>query len=97
MCDVLARVRGICWWCLFFASRRRHTRCALVTGVQTYALPISPTPPSGPRKPVEPIDPNSPGGRAAAEALSQVLAEITVAVWQRRAAQQAREDRKSRL
>src|SRR3546814_7526478 len=23
-----------------FASRRRHTRCALVTGVQTYALPI---------------------------------------------------------
>src|SRR3546814_18636518 len=26
---------------LFFASRRRHTRCALVTGVQTCALPIS--------------------------------------------------------
>src|SRR3546814_12241138 len=26
----------------FFASRRRHTRCALVTGVQTCALPISP-------------------------------------------------------
>src|SRR3546814_3301358 len=25
----------------FFASRRRHTRCALVTGVQTCALPIS--------------------------------------------------------
>src|SRR3546814_2051636 len=25
---------------LFFASRRRHTRCALVTGVQTCALPI---------------------------------------------------------
>src|SRR3546814_4913990 len=24
-----------------FASRRRHTRCALVTGVQTCALPIS--------------------------------------------------------
>src|SRR3546814_5826352 len=24
----------------FFSSRRRHTRCALVTGVQTYALPI---------------------------------------------------------
>src|SRR3546814_2567704 len=24
----------------FFASRRRHTRCALVTGVQTCALPI---------------------------------------------------------
>src|SRR3546814_8104813 len=30
-------------WCvelLFFSSRRRHTRCALVTGVQTCALPI---------------------------------------------------------
>src|SRR3546814_5664067 len=29
--------------CVFFASRRRHTRCALVTGVQTCALPISGT------------------------------------------------------
>src|SRR3546814_4444001 len=29
-------------WCCFcfFSSRRRHTRCALVTGVQTCALPI---------------------------------------------------------
>src|SRR3546814_9923916 len=27
--------------CMFFvSSRRRHTRCALVTGVQTCALPI---------------------------------------------------------
>src|SRR3546814_10569112 len=26
---------------LFFSSRRRHTGCALVTGVQTCALPIS--------------------------------------------------------
>src|SRR3546814_3230163 len=33
-----------CFCCLsvfFFSSRRRHTRCALVTGVQTCALPIS--------------------------------------------------------
>src|SRR3546814_10772733 len=30
------------WLCFFvFSSRRRHTRCALVTGVQTCALPIS--------------------------------------------------------
>src|SRR3546814_4786435 len=34
-----------CVWCIrtlffFFSSRRRHTRCALVTGVQTCALPI---------------------------------------------------------
>src|SRR3546814_13088160 len=28
----------------FFSSRRRHTRCALVTGVQTCALPISARP-----------------------------------------------------
>src|SRR3546814_2937817 len=32
----------ICWFfCVFFfSSRRRHTRCALVTGVQMCALPI---------------------------------------------------------
>src|SRR3546814_2046422 len=28
---------------IFLSSRRRHTRCALVTGVQTCALPISAT------------------------------------------------------
>src|SRR3546814_20858722 len=28
--------------CVFFSSRIRHTSCALVTGVQTCALPISP-------------------------------------------------------
>src|SRR3546814_11697519 len=34
---------GVCCVCVlvfFFSSRRRHTRCALVTGVQTCALPI---------------------------------------------------------
>src|SRR3546814_6451075 len=30
-----------CYLCFFVSSRRRHTRCALVTGVQTCALPIS--------------------------------------------------------
>src|SRR3546814_6625400 len=31
----------LCVLCVFFfSSRRRHTRCALVTGVQTCALPI---------------------------------------------------------
>src|SRR3546814_9611915 len=29
-----------CLFLFFFSSRRRHTRCALVTGVQTCALPI---------------------------------------------------------
>src|SRR3546814_3533788 len=30
----------MCVCFVFFTSRRRHTRCALVTGVQTCALPI---------------------------------------------------------
>src|SRR3546814_1869526 len=39
---VLCSVGGV----FFFSSRRRHTRCALVTGVQTCALPIClPAPP----------------------------------------------------
>src|SRR3546814_8203930 len=32
----------LCVVFFFFSSRRRHTRCALVTGVQTCALPICP-------------------------------------------------------
>src|SRR3546814_3680000 len=31
----------MCMYVFFFSSRRRHTSCALVTGVQTCALPIS--------------------------------------------------------
>src|SRR3546814_17389068 len=30
----------LCCFSFFFSSRRLHTRCALVTGVQTCALPI---------------------------------------------------------
>src|SRR3546814_2343086 len=30
----------LCFDLFFFSSRRRHTRCAVVTGVQTCALPI---------------------------------------------------------
>src|SRR3546814_12937991 len=37
----------------FFSSRRRHTRCALVTGVQTCALPIYR------RSPVRPVLPKT--------------------------------------
>src|SRR3546814_21125240 len=33
-------VNSVCVVC-YFSSRRRHTRCALVTGGQTCALPIS--------------------------------------------------------
>src|SRR3546814_1617875 len=32
--------RASCVLLFFFSSRRRHTRCALVTGIQTVALPI---------------------------------------------------------
>src|SRR3546814_13810325 len=41
--DVSCEVFICVIWCyfFFFSSRRRHTRCALVTGVQTCALPIS--------------------------------------------------------
>src|SRR3546814_8797406 len=40
MCDS-APVSFVVWrYFFFFSIRRRHTRCALVTGVQTCALPI---------------------------------------------------------
>src|SRR3546814_20698996 len=47
---ILGSLRVVVWFCdwyvfrypvsFFFSSRRRHTSCALVTGVQTCALPI---------------------------------------------------------
>src|SRR3546814_10113139 len=42
-CIILQVLHVFCRLCMcvfFFSSRRRHTRCALVTGVQTCALPI---------------------------------------------------------
>src|SRR3546814_15160881 len=33
-------IHSVIYAVFFFSSRRRHTRCALVTGVQTCALPI---------------------------------------------------------
>src|SRR3546814_6034729 len=41
-CDVFLCYFYFCILYFFFSSRRRHTRCALVTGVQTCALPIWP-------------------------------------------------------
>src|SRR3546814_7111808 len=38
MVQLMFCVSTVCFF--FFSSRRRHTRCALVTGVQTCALPI---------------------------------------------------------
>src|SRR3546814_11921264 len=40
LCDVVIGVFLGLLVFFFFSSRRRHTRCALVTGVQTCALPI---------------------------------------------------------
>jgi len=48
------------------------------------AGPSQPPRPSGPREPIPVLDPDSPEGKAAAEALSEVLAEITHAVHSRR-------------
>src|SRR3546814_3607456 len=43
LCCAVSRLCALValWFGFFFSSRRRHTRCALVTGVQTCALPIS--------------------------------------------------------
>src|SRR3546814_2812445 len=50
MCNVCSSLLGVacvhwrgCDYTFFLSSRRRHARCALVTGVQTCALPISKT------------------------------------------------------
>src|SRR3546814_10786389 len=47
----------------FFSSRRRHTRCALVTGVQTCALPIFELAGAGFRSLTEAIDTTTAAGR----------------------------------
>src|SRR3546814_3083149 len=41
MRQMLSWVVSVRGGCFLFSGRRRHTRCALVTGVQTCALPIS--------------------------------------------------------
>src|SRR3546814_4665042 len=74
--------------CFFFASRRRHTRCALGTGVQTCALPISrragllPFPrhrkhPTLPRIPGGPLARRLRGGRCSRHPLN--LIQLTLA------------------
>src|SRR3546814_4103072 len=45
LCSVLLCV--VMFLFFVFSSRRRHTRCAVVTGVQTCALPISADTPEG--------------------------------------------------
>src|SRR3546814_1402025 len=59
----------------FFSSRRRHTRCALVTGVQTCALPISV---NGVQQPLQPniTDSDTPGLQAENRLLREQVAEL---------------------
>src|SRR3546814_9844537 len=56
---------------VFFSSRRRHTRCALVTGVQTCALPICLDQPLGGALQVHRV-PQHNGGRHQVEAAGPV-------------------------
>src|SRR3546814_4165126 len=67
------RVYPLFWLCcvFFFSSRRRHTRCALVTGVQTCALPIFKASKMAERK-----DENS-GPRPSSSAVARFEQEVT--------------------
>src|SRR3546814_9768222 len=56
-----------CCVVVFFSSRRRHTRCALVTGVQKCALPISAT--------------REPGGSPGAEEIRRLLVQGEPGRW----------------
>src|SRR3546814_13877813 len=58
----------------FFSSRRRHTRCALVTGVQTCALPIFRAQPRGDRR-LHRRDRSREGGARMTEAAAAVVRE----------------------
>src|SRR3546814_7675411 len=60
---------------LFFASRRRHTGCALVTGVQTCALPIYATEGLKPRAGVLMEDAFALTGLSAACAVAGIIPE----------------------
>src|SRR3546814_8196072 len=60
----------LCFCFFFFSSRRRHTRCALVTGVQTCALPISRR-----RQRRRHVRGDRPAGRQARPAAAQAQAE----------------------
>src|SRR3546814_3783330 len=80
----------VCLKYFVFSSRRRHTSCALLTGVQTCALPISPMmapPPPPPPLPIpvpKPVDAKAPDTRPYV-ALVTDLGTITVRLEDKRA------------
>lgn len=52
--------------------------------------PSTPPPPAGPKRTqIVPLDPDSPAGRAATDALSEVLADILLAIRRRQTAGRA--------
>src|SRR3546814_3520757 len=63
----------LCCFFFFFSSRSRHTSCALVTGVQTWARPISIIGPS-----VVVQDRVDAGARAVAEGAADRAARVCV-------------------
>src|SRR3546814_2595876 len=58
--------------CFFISSRRRHTSCALVTGVQTCALPISPSVQRYNGYPAMTISGNAAPGYSSGEAMAEM-------------------------
>src|SRR3546814_1413474 len=69
----------------FFSSRRRHTRCALVTGVQTCALPISSAPANLPTAQGNPTAQGYPAGTGqGAERLDRGLVAVATRSEERR-------------
>src|SRR3546814_6312519 len=71
----------------FFSSRRRHTRCALVTGVQTCALPICLLHHLNAHLPIWPFD--------ALPATGSLIVEIYTSIAARAAKRPKGRDRKS--
>src|SRR3546814_1045254 len=69
-----------CSYCLFFffSSRRRHTRCALVTGVQTCALPISLAYAKDTQEDKEPVFDADDSIMLVAAAMAGMVADLTV-------------------
>src|SRR3546814_10821301 len=75
MCLLLVTVLSMLCVVFFFSSRRRHTRCALVTGVQTCALPIlrcGPAPAAAEASPRRPREARPPDARDAMTDLSDL-------------------------
>src|SRR3546814_2972689 len=83
MCLVIL-VLYLCYF--FFSSRRRHTRCALVTGVQTCALPIC-------RHHKNSVASAAPADRMVARTFAAALAPVARAPDQTRAVPRSEERR----